>query len=73
MSTRLVCSSVFRKVKRAVFSVEVPIDKNELYLKKLVHEEGLDTTKVTVLPKDLVLWKVLHIPSPALIMSRTAS
>jgi hypothetical protein len=36
------------------FNVVVDVDD----LKEVIHIKGIDTTKYTVLPKDLILWKV---------------
>ena len=36
--------------------LNIDIDINDL--KEVIHIKGIDTTKSTVLPKDLILWKV---------------
>jgi hypothetical protein len=41
-----------------VFKVKAPVDNDIVDLKKLVYQEGIDSTINPVLAKNLTLWKV---------------
>jgi len=43
------------------FMVTAPVDINIFQLKELVREKGIDSTKTSVLAKDLILWKVFRV------------
>ena len=50
---------------REPFKVALPLNIVDLDdLKEVIHNKGIDTTKYTVLPKDLILWKVRVLSEP---------
>jgi hypothetical protein len=46
----------------AVFPVTIAIDDHVSNLKKKIHQDGIDTTIIPVLAKDLTLWKASKVP-----------
>ena len=55
---RVICCVVQDDTASAVFKVTASVDDDVADLKKLVSEQGINTTINTVLAKNLNLWKV---------------
>jgi hypothetical protein len=51
-----------REPFKVVLPLNIAVDVNDL--KEVIHVKGIDSTKSTVLPKDLILWKVRFVRTP---------